>query len=67
MTFWLVSFLILGAGLLFSYGSVTTTAYIWTLALLPPFLAGIENITPFGLDNITVPLTTLLILQAIAI
>ncbi len=59
MAFWLASVLILGIGLL----STGSHNYGLLLIFLPPALAAVENITPLGLDNLTVPLATLLVLK----
>ena len=59
MTFWLASVFILGVGLLFAYGEINPAHYGLILLILPPLLAGIENSTPLGLDNLTVPLASL--------
>ena len=66
MTFWLISLMILGVGLLFTYSHITTSEYIWALATLPPLLAATENLSPLGLDNLTVPLVALIALKIIA-
>lgn len=62
MTFWLMSLLILGIGLLSTGGH----NYGLLLVCLPPTLAAVENITPLGLDNLTVPLAALLVLKLAA-
>lgn len=64
MTFWLVSLIILGIGLLFAYSSISPHNYILLLLLLPPLLAGLENIAVLGLDNLAVPIAVLLVLKA---
>lgn len=63
MTFWLVSLLILGVGLLFVYTSISSQTYVLLLLFLPPTLAAIENIAVDGVDNIAVPIAALLALK----
>lgn len=65
MAFWLTSLLILGAGLLFSFSQVPPNYYMPLLAGMPPLLAAVENVTPLGLDNLTVPVVALLVLKLI--
>lgn len=66
MTFWLASFFILGVALLFDYGQISSNSYTTILLLLPPILAAIENFTPLGLDNLSVPLIALIALKIFA-
>lgn len=59
MTFWFLSVCILGAGALFAHNSVGFKNYVLLLLLLPPALTYLENISPFGTDNIVVPIVAL--------
>jgi phytol kinase len=65
MTFWFLSTCILGTGLLFANDFITFQSYVSVLFILPPILTVLENVTTYGLDNITVPLATVLILQTL--
>jgi phytol kinase len=57
LTMWLVSTIVVAATLYF-----TTPAISWPMVILIPFLATlIEAISPYGLDNLFVPLITALI------
>jgi len=62
MTFWFVSFCILGVGLLYLHDSLSFTHYALLLILLPPILAGLENLGGLGLDNVIVPVAVILAL-----
>ena len=64
MTFWLVSLLILGVGLLFAYTNISAQNYLLLLLFLPPVLAAIENLAVDGVDNIAVPVAVILALKA---
>lgn len=59
MAFWLISLVILGIGLLFMADTVGYKEYIFTLLVLPPLLTILENIMPYGADNLAVPLATI--------
>jgi dolichol kinase len=59
MTFWFVSLCILGTGALFAHEIINFKNYILLLLLLPPTLTYLENISPFGTDNIVVPIVAL--------
>lgn len=65
MAFWLTSLIVLGVGLSLAGGAVPQKDYGWLLLGLPPALAAVENITPLGLDNLTVPLAALLVLKVL--
>lgn len=63
MTFWLVSLCILAIGGLFIHDAITFRDYFLMLALLPPVLTTIENLSVKGLDNLTVPVAVVLTLN----
>lgn len=63
MAFWFTSFCILGVGLLFLHDSLSFTHYALLLVLLPPILAGLENLGGLGTDNIIVPVAVILALE----
>lgn len=66
MAFWIVSLSILGIGTLFAHDQITFNSYAALLFVLPPALTFLENISPLGSDNITVPIATLAALNAAA-
>jgi len=63
MTFWIVSVSILGIGTLFAHELITFDSYAVVLLVLPPILTFLENASPLGSDNVTVPIVALLALQ----
>lgn len=63
MTFWLTSLYIFGTGLLFVHNKVDFNNYVTLLLLAPPLLTLIENISPYGSDNVLIPLAVLWALQ----
>jgi phytol kinase len=63
MTMWLVSLSVLGVGLLFEQGIVDYTAYATILIALPPLLVLVENAAVWGLDNLLLPVVTLMALD----
>ena len=65
MSFWFVSTCVLGFGLLFAHDFVSFNNYLLLVIALPPVLAVIENISPDGLDNLSVPLATVLVLNSL--
>jgi phytol kinase len=67
MTFWIVAILILGAGLLFAHDSISFNNYILIIFALPPVLTTVENFSVYGLDNLVLPVVTLVILQVVQI
>jgi phytol kinase len=56
MTFWLVSLAILGGGIPYAADLISYETYAMLILILPPTLMVIENLSPFGSDNITVPI-----------
>ncbi|HCM51693.1 TPA: hypothetical protein DIS56_00970 [Candidatus Saccharibacteria bacterium] len=65
MTFWLATLSILGIGLLLASDAINFADYGLLLLLLPPALTVLENFSLFGLDDITVPVVTLAVLQLV--
>ena len=63
MAFWFMSVCILGAGTLFAHDLIDFASYASLLLLLPPALVFLENISVYGLDNITVPVAVLFALH----
>lgn len=63
MTFWTTSLVIFGAGSLLVCELISFPTYALILIFLPPVLTLIENISIYGLDNITVPLVVVAVLQ----
>jgi dolichol kinase len=63
MTFWSISLLILGFGLLPAHNYITYDSYLPLLIVLPPILAAIENVAVFGLDNLAIPVAVIFALQ----
>jgi phytol kinase len=63
MVFWIVSACVLAVGILSVHELFSFQNYYLLVTLLPPFLTLTENASIFGLDNLTVPLVTILALQ----
>lgn len=63
MTFWLTATTILGVGLLFAHDFISFEQYALMLILLPPVLTVLENLSLFGMDDATIPVVTLAVLQ----
>lgn len=63
VVFWMVSLSLLGAGVLFAYDTVDFNSYVAVLVLLPPALTLLENVTPYGLDNLVIPVAVIAGLQ----
>jgi dolichol kinase len=66
MTFWTVSLLILGIGLLAAHDLIPYSSYIILLIALPPLLTAIENLAVLGTDNLAIPIAVVIALQAAA-
>lgn len=64
MAMWLASIFVLGIGLLFANDTISYSAYIALVLLLPPILVVVENLSLMGFDNLVVPLVVLLALNA---
>jgi dolichol kinase len=63
MTFWVVSILILGSGLLVAHDLISFNNYALLLIFLPPILTAVENLAVLGTDNLAIPIVTILALQ----
>jgi dolichol kinase len=63
MTFWIVSLCVLGAGLLAAHDVIPISHYKLLLIALPPVLTFVENIAPFGTDNLAIPVTVIIALN----
>ncbi len=63
MVFWLTSVEILTAGLLGLHNSFSFQDYYYLLLALPPILTIVENLAIFGIDNLLVPVATIVILR----
>jgi dolichol kinase len=67
MTFWVVSVLILGIGLLPAYHLIPFSHYLVLLIVLPPILTLTENVAVLGMDNLAIPIIAVAILQMAAV
>jgi phytol kinase len=67
MIFWLVTLCIFGAGLLAAHNSIPYQEYFILLLLLPPAFTLAENVSLLGMDNLVIPLLTIIILRAVQI
>lgn len=65
MSFWLVSVWILGLGLALS-GSLAYSHITVVLLIIPPIATAIENLLPFGLDNLGLSLGVIGLLTLLA-
>lgn len=59
MAFWAVCLLVLGVGLLFNHQTLSYSEYITALLIIPPVLTLLENVMPYGSDNLAIPLATI--------
>lgn len=67
MVFWIVTLCIFGAGLLAAHDSISFENYFLILLLIPPAFTLAENLSVFGLDNLVIPILTVLILRAVQV
>jgi dolichol kinase len=67
MVFWIATVCIFGVGLLPAHDSISFQNYYIILLLLPPAFTLAENVSIFGLDNLVIPLLTILVLQHAAL
>lgn len=65
MIFWIASACIFGAGLLAAHDVFSFQDYYMMLLLLPPLLTLLENVSIFGLDNLVIPIATIVILRLV--
>ncbi len=64
MVFWIVTVFIFGTGLLPAHNSISFQNYFLILLLAPPTFTLAENVSILGLDNLVIPLLTILILRS---
>jgi dolichol kinase len=65
MVFWMSSMIIITMGLLAAHNLFTFKEYYYLILLLPPALTLIENVAPYGLDNLLVPIFVIAVLRAV--
>jgi dolichol kinase len=65
MVFWLASVCIFGAGLLPVHNLFSFQDYFLILLLVPPAFTLAENVSFLGLDNLVIPLLTIVILKSV--
>jgi len=63
LTFWFVTVCILGTGVLFAHDYIPLINYYWLVLFLPPLLCLVENVFVWGLDDLAVPVITVLVLR----
>jgi dolichol kinase len=63
MVFWIATLFIFGAGLLAAHNNISFQNYILILFLVPPAFTLAENLSVFGLDNLAIPLLTIVVLR----
>lgn len=63
MIFWIASVEILTAGLLAAHNVFQFQSYYYLLLLLPPLLTAVESISLYGVDNLIIPILTIIILR----
>lgn len=63
MIFWIASVEILTAGLLAAHDVFPFQSYYYLLLLLPPLLTAVESLSLFGVDNLIIPILTIVILR----
>jgi len=63
MVFWIATAEILTAGLLAANDIFTFQDYYFLLLFMPPLLTLIENLAVFGIDNLLIPVLTIMILR----
>ncbi|HVX58855.1 MAG TPA: hypothetical protein VG964_03970 [Candidatus Saccharimonadales bacterium] len=59
MTFWLVSLCVSAICLIFARDQMQFSNYVELIIIMPPILAALENFSLLGLDNLTVPLAAI--------
>lgn len=64
MTFWIISAALVPS-LLAAHDVLSLNDYYFLLLLLPPTLTILENLAVFGVDNLAIPLATLIILRLV--
>ncbi|HET9850176.1 MAG TPA: hypothetical protein VFP35_00915 [Candidatus Saccharimonadales bacterium] len=63
MTFWFTAVCILDIASLLAHNSLVYNHYYWLILLLPPGLTIVENLGVYGLDNLLVPVLTVVVLR----
>lgn len=63
LTFWFVTICIIGTGALFAHDFIPLTNYYWLVVVLPPLLCLVENVFVWGLDDLAVPILTVVVLR----
>ena len=63
MTFWLVSLIVSAICLIFGRNQFTFNDYLMLILILPPIMAALENFSFYGIDNLTVPLAAIAIIN----
>lgn len=63
LAFWFVTLCILATGLLFAHDSVSLENYYWLVLFMPPILSLVESVFVWGLDDLAVPVLTVLLLN----
>jgi phytol kinase len=63
MIFWIASVEILTAGLLAAHSAFQFQSYYYLLLLLPPLLTAVESLSLYGVDNLIIPILTVVILR----
>jgi len=61
MVFWLAALIVIATSLFFSHSYPND--YLWLIVVLPPILTVTESLGVFGIDNLSIPLVTVLILN----
>jgi dolichol kinase len=63
MIFWIASVEILTAGLLAAHDVFQFQSYYYLLLLLPPLLTAVESLSLYGIDNLIIPILTIVVLR----
>jgi dolichol kinase len=63
MVFWIATVCIFGTGLLAAHSVISFQNYFLILLLVPPTFTLAENFSVFGLDNLVIPLLTIVVLR----
>lgn len=67
MAFWIASASILTAGLLAAHDVFSFRDYYYLLLLLPPGLTILENLAPYGVDNLVIPIFLIIVLRLVQV
>ena len=63
MIFWIATVEILTAGLLAAHDVFQFQSYYYLLLLLPPLLTAVESVSLYGVDNLIIPILTIVVLR----